>query len=110
MMTVNTSTPMKPSMQMLCRLLDQVTIRGLWFGVVFCLSSWSAVAAVPATPAAALQKLVIEWVVQTQSVAPEAVVLLTGVAEIAGALGLIQPFSARLRRWAAWPAGAFTTT
>ncbi|MEA1620003.1 DoxX family protein [Erythrobacter sp. T5W1-R] len=34
--------------------------------------------------------------------APEAVVLLTGVAEIAGALGLIQPFSARLRRWAGW--------
>ncbi len=74
-MTVNTSTLMKPSMQMLCRLLDQVTIRGLWFGVVFCLSSWSAVAAVPATPAAALQKSVIEWVVQNQSVAPEAVVL-----------------------------------
>lgn len=66
---------MKPSMQMLCRLLDQVTIRGLWFGMVFCLSSWSAVAAVPATPAAALQRSVIEWVVQTQSVAPEAVVL-----------------------------------
>lgn len=74
-MTVNTSTLMKPSRQMLCRLLDQVTIRGLWFGVVFCLSSWSAVAAVPATPAAALQKSVIEWVVQAQSVAPEAVVL-----------------------------------
>lgn len=74
-MTVNTSTLMKPSMQMLCRLLDQVTIRGLWFGLVFCLSSWSAVAAVPATPAASLQKSVIEWVVQTQSVAPEAVVL-----------------------------------
>ncbi len=34
--------------------------------------------------------------------APEAVVLLTGVAEIAGALGLIQPFSVRLRRWAGW--------
>jgi flagellar basal body P-ring formation protein FlgA len=65
---------MKPSMQMLCRLLDQVTIRGLWFGLVFCLSSWSAVAAVQATPAAALQKAVLDWVVQTQSVAPEAVV------------------------------------
>lgn len=74
-MTVNISTPMKPSMQMLCRLLDLVTIRGLWLGVVFCLSSWAAVAAVPATPAAALQKSVIDWVVQTQSVAPEAVVL-----------------------------------
>jgi uncharacterized membrane protein len=32
--------------------------------------------------------------------APEAVVALTGVAEIAGAIGLIQPFSAALRRWA----------
>jgi flagella basal body P-ring formation protein FlgA len=66
---------MKPSMQMLCRLLDQVTIRGLWFGVVFFMSSWSALAAAPATPAAALQKAVLDWVVQTQSVAPEAVVL-----------------------------------
>ncbi|MFN4038586.1 MAG: DoxX family protein [Erythrobacter sp.] len=34
--------------------------------------------------------------------APEAVVLLTGVAEIAGALGLMQPFSSRLRHWAGW--------
>lgn len=34
--------------------------------------------------------------------APEAVVLLTGVAEIAGALGLMQPFSSRLRQWAGW--------
>jgi uncharacterized membrane protein len=32
--------------------------------------------------------------------APEAVVAITGVAEIAGAIGLIQPFSAALRRWA----------
>lgn len=66
---------MKPSMQMLCRLLDQVTIRGLWLGAVFCLSSWSAVAAAPATPAAALQKAVVDWVAQTQSVAAETVVL-----------------------------------
>ena len=69
---------MKPSMQMLCRLLDQVTIRGLWLGAVFCLSSWTAVAAIPvisATPAAALQKAVVDWVAQTQSVAAEAVVL-----------------------------------
>lgn len=66
---------MKPSMQMLCRLLDQVTIRGLWLGAVFCLSSWTAVAAAPATPAAALQKAVVDWVAQTQSVAAEAVVL-----------------------------------
>jgi flagella basal body P-ring formation protein FlgA len=75
MNTVKTSTPMKPSMQMLCRLLDQVTIRGLWLGAVFCLSSWSAVAAAPATPAAALQKAVVDWVAQTQSVAAETVVL-----------------------------------
>ncbi len=34
--------------------------------------------------------------------APEAVVLWTGVAEIAGAVGLVQPFSPRLRRAAGW--------
>lgn len=34
--------------------------------------------------------------------APEAVVLLTGVAEILGAIGLVQPFSARLRAAAGW--------
>lgn len=34
--------------------------------------------------------------------APEAVVLLTGMAEIAGALGLIQPFSRKLRQAAGW--------
>lgn len=66
---------MKPSMQMLCRLLDQVTIRGLWLGAAFCLSSWSALAAVPATPAAVLQKAVIDWVAQIQSVAAESVVI-----------------------------------
>lgn len=48
--------------------------------------------------------------------APEAVVLLTGIAELAGAAGLLQPFSRRLRRAAAialalyalcvWPANA----
>ncbi len=70
---------MKPSMQMLCRLLDQVTIRGLWFGALFCLFSFSAVAnpaAKPDTsPAAAVQKAVVEWVAQTQSVPPDTVVL-----------------------------------
>ena len=30
---------------------------------------------------------------------PEAVVLWTGIAEIAGAIALVQPLSARLRRW-----------
>jgi uncharacterized membrane protein len=34
--------------------------------------------------------------------APEAVVLLTGVAEILGAIGLVQPFSQPLRRAAGW--------
>jgi uncharacterized membrane protein len=34
--------------------------------------------------------------------APEAVVLWTGVAEILGAIGLVQPFSPRLRRAAGW--------
>lgn len=34
--------------------------------------------------------------------APEAVVLWTGVAEILGAIGLVQPFSLRLRRAAGW--------
>jgi flagellar basal body P-ring formation protein FlgA len=66
---------MKPSMQMLCRLLDRVTLRGLWFGLIFCLSSGSSVAAVPTTPMAALQKSVLDWVVQTQSVARDAVVI-----------------------------------
>ncbi len=32
--------------------------------------------------------------------APEAVVLWTGIAEFAGAAGLLQPWSAALRRWA----------
>lgn len=34
--------------------------------------------------------------------APEAVVLLTGVAEILGAIGLVQPFSRPLRQAAGW--------
>jgi uncharacterized membrane protein len=34
--------------------------------------------------------------------APEAVVLLTGVAEILGAIGLVQPFSQQLRQAAGW--------
>lgn len=34
--------------------------------------------------------------------APLAVVLLTGVAEILGAIGLVQPFSQRLRQAAGW--------
>jgi flagella basal body P-ring formation protein FlgA len=66
---------MKPSMQMLCRLLDQVMLRGLWLGAVFCLFGVPAWAAIPASPAVALQKSVLDWVVQTQSVPAESVVL-----------------------------------
>ena len=39
--------------------------------------------------------------------APEAVVWWTGVAEILGAVGLAQPFSERLRQWAAWGLAAY---
>lgn len=39
--------------------------------------------------------------------APQAVVLWTGVAEILGAIGLAQPFSARLRQGAAWGLAAY---
>ena len=66
---------MKPSMQMLCRLLDQVMLRGLWLGAVFCWFGVPAWAAIPASPAMALQKSVLDWVVQTQSVPAESVVL-----------------------------------
>jgi uncharacterized membrane protein len=34
--------------------------------------------------------------------APQAVVLLTGIAELAGAIGLAQPFLRKVRRWAGW--------
>ena len=62
-------------MQMLCRLLDQVMLRGLWLGAVFCWFGVPAWAAIPASPAMALQKSVLDWVVQTQSVPAESVVL-----------------------------------
>lgn len=39
--------------------------------------------------------------------APDAVVLWTGIAEIAGAIGLAQPFSAPLRRAAGWGLAAY---
>jgi uncharacterized membrane protein len=38
---------------------------------------------------------------------PEAVVLFTGVAEILGAIGLVQPFSLPLRRAAGWGLAAY---
>ena len=67
---------MKPSMQMLCRLLDHLMIRGLWLGLAICLSSavaMSAPQAEPASGAEALQKAVIAWVAKTQSVQADAV-------------------------------------
>jgi flagella basal body P-ring formation protein FlgA len=74
--TVKISTPMKLPMQMLCRLLDSISIRVLWLGVL--LGSYSALTlAGPQTerltPTQALQQAVVEWVAQTQSVKPEAV-------------------------------------
>lgn len=38
---------------------------------------------------------------------PEVVVLLTGIAEIAGAIGLVQPWSPPLRRAAGWGLAAY---
>lgn len=39
--------------------------------------------------------------------APGAVVTLTGIAEIVGAVGLLQPFAPRLRRLAGWALAAY---
>ena len=39
--------------------------------------------------------------------APEAVVWFTGVAELAGAIGLLQPWSPKLRRAAGWGLAAY---
>ena len=67
---------MKPNMQMLCRLLDHLTIRGLWLGVALWLTSFTAMSApldASTSGAQALHKAVITWVAQTQSVPPEAV-------------------------------------
>lgn len=67
---------MKPTMQMLCRLLDYLSFRGLCLVVALWLGSgvaMSASANTPVSPAKALQQSVIEWVAQTQSVALGAV-------------------------------------
>jgi len=77
---VKTSTPMKSSKQMLCRLLDQVAIRGLCLGALLYLSSFCALANTRAQPdptpaAAAMQKAVVDWVAQTQSVDADSVVM-----------------------------------
>jgi flagella basal body P-ring formation protein FlgA len=76
MNTVKTSTPMKPSMQMLCRLGDRLTVRGLWLGLALWLSGFPAMSApleASTSGAQALHKAVIDWVAQTQSVLPETV-------------------------------------
>jgi len=78
MSNVKTSTHTKTNKQMLCRLWDPVAIRGLWFGALLCFSSFFAVAntrAQPDAPAEAMQKAVVEWVAQSQSVDPDKVVL-----------------------------------
>lgn len=62
-------------MQMLCRLLELLAIRSLWFGAFWACSSGYAVAVVSLTPAAVLQKSVVDWVAQTQSVAADGVIL-----------------------------------
>jgi len=76
MNTVKTSTPMKPTMQMLCRLLDHLWVRGLCLAAAFGLGTglaMSATANAPVSGAQALQQAVTEWVAQTQSVDPGAV-------------------------------------
>jgi flagella basal body P-ring formation protein FlgA len=76
MNTVKTSTPMKPTMQMLCRLGDRLMVRGLWLSLALWLTSLNAMSAplgVPNSGVQALHKAVIAWVAQTQSVLPEAV-------------------------------------
>ena len=101
MSNVKTSTHMMSTKQMLCRLWDQVAIRGLWFGVLLCISSFFAVANTrvqPDTPAAALQKEVIDWVAQSQSVDPDKVVLAPldprlQVRACSGPLNMDLPFS-----------------
>ena len=70
---------MKSSKQMLCRLLDQVAMRGLCLGVLLCLSNFCALANTRAqanpSPAAAMQKAVVDWVAKTQSVDADGVVM-----------------------------------
>lgn len=78
MNTVKTSTPMNTRLQMLCRLLDRMALRGLWLGAVLWLSGAAAMGAPQAAglaPALVLQKSVTEWVSKEQSVALDSVVL-----------------------------------
>ena len=67
-------------MQMLCRLLDRWALRSVGWGLAFCLASATAYGAptgqpVAQTAAQVMQKAVVEWVAQTQSVPPQSVVL-----------------------------------
>lgn len=82
MNTVKTSTPMKPTMQMLCRLWHHPTLRGLALGLTLGLSGACALAAAvgvsqnaPSIGALKLHESVVGWVSQTQSVPPDAVEL-----------------------------------
>ena len=78
MNTVKTSTPMNTRLQMLCRLLDRMALRGLWLGALLWLSGAAAVGATQGAglaPALVLQKSVTEWVAKEQSVALDSVVL-----------------------------------
>jgi flagellar basal body P-ring formation protein FlgA len=81
--TVKTSTPMGTTMQMLCRLWNCLSVRGLVWGLALGLSGGAAAATVNAptatgtTPSGAevFRQSVVEWVAQTQSVPPDAVAL-----------------------------------
>jgi flagella basal body P-ring formation protein FlgA len=81
MNTVKTSTLECNTMQMLCRLLQVSSDRGLrlwigcWLGMLL-LSSLSSHAAPPVpAPQAVLQKSVVEWVAKEQAVLPDSVIL-----------------------------------
>lgn len=78
MNNVKTSTPMNAFKQMLCRLLDQMALRcWCWAALLCCfsVSVWANPRAQPETPAAVLQKAVVDWSAQTQAVDPDKVVM-----------------------------------
>jgi flagella basal body P-ring formation protein FlgA len=73
---------MKPDMQMLCRLLDQLIARGLLLGLAVCFfsaSSWAANVTKPvnsaASPQDVLQASVKRWVAESRQVSDEQVAL-----------------------------------
>jgi flagella basal body P-ring formation protein FlgA len=80
--TVKTSTLMKQTMQMLCRLLDQLVARGLLLGLVVCLFSATSQAAGPSksvvradSPQDLLSTSVKNWVAQSRKVASDQVTM-----------------------------------